>query len=108
MRDPPSLLAGKSCAIRLRSSLGSHGGSAFAPRWEVMRDPPSLLAGKSCALLVSQPPPALFALERRHQQPLDLLDLAIEAIHGPLRADVDDMHIDHPSHLVDLKDDRAR
>src|SRR4051812_560324 len=24
MRDPPSLLAGKSCAIRLRSSLGSH------------------------------------------------------------------------------------
>jgi hypothetical protein len=32
MRDPPALLAGRSCAIRLRFSLDVHAGSALPSR----------------------------------------------------------------------------
>ena len=51
---------------------------------------------------------SVFALERRHQQPLDLRDLAVEPVHGAVGADVDDMHVDHPADLVDLQHDGAR
>src|ERR1700742_3064057 len=70
----------------------------------VMRDPPPLLARKSCALPVCTPPMS-FALERCHQQPLDLPDLAVELGHGAVGADIDHMHVDHPADLVDLQHD---
>src|SRR3954452_17427442 len=70
-----------------------------------LRSSLAFVSGKSCALPVPRRSPVLFALERCHQQPLDLCDLSVEAVHGAIGSDVDDMDVDHPANLVDLEND---